>query len=65
MWCARPPTRWRAPSDNADPGAPAIGIAAAMGLAMAARTIHAPTFAAFYASLEEIGANLVRTRPPP
>jgi methylthioribose-1-phosphate isomerase len=44
-------------------GAPAIGIAAAMGLAMAARTIHAPTFAAFYASLEEIGASLVRTRP--
>jgi methylthioribose-1-phosphate isomerase len=44
-------------------GAPAIGIAAAMGLAMAARTIHAPTFAAFYAGLEEIGASLVRTRP--
>lgn len=44
-------------------GAPAIGIAAAMGLAMAARTIHAPTFAAFYAGLEDIGASLMRTRP--
>jgi methylthioribose-1-phosphate isomerase len=44
-------------------GAPAIGIAAAMGLAMAARTIHAPTFAAFYAGLEDVGASLVRTRP--
>lgn len=44
-------------------GAPAIGIAAAMGLAMAARTIQAPTFAAFYAALETNGAGLLRTRP--
>lgn len=44
-------------------GAPAIGIAAAMGLAMAARTIQASTFASFYAALEEIGAGLLRTRP--
>jgi len=44
-------------------GAPAIGIAAAMGLALAARTIHAPTFAAFYAGLEDVGASLMRTRP--
>ncbi len=44
-------------------GAPAIGIAAAMGLAMAARTIQAPTFAAWYARLDDIGAGLMRTRP--
>jgi methylthioribose-1-phosphate isomerase len=44
-------------------GAPAIGIAAAMGLAMAARTIQASTFASFYAALEEMGARLLCTRP--
>ncbi len=44
-------------------GAPAIGIAAAMGLAMGARTIQASTFASFYAALETIGASLLRTRP--
>ena len=44
-------------------GAPAIGIAAAMGLAMAARTILAPTFPAFLATLEGMGSQLTRTRP--
>ena len=44
-------------------GAPAIGIAAAMGLAMAARTIQAPTFQAFLAALEGMGSQLARTRP--
>jgi methylthioribose-1-phosphate isomerase len=44
-------------------GAPAIGIAAAMGLAMGARTIQASTFPAFYAALEGLGAQLLRTRP--
>ena len=44
-------------------GAPAIGIAAAMGLAMAARTIQAPTFQAFLAALEGLGSQLMRTRP--
>jgi methylthioribose-1-phosphate isomerase len=44
-------------------GAPAIGIAAAMGLALGARSIQATTFAAFYATLEDMGARLTRTRP--
>jgi methylthioribose-1-phosphate isomerase len=44
-------------------GAPAIGIAAAMGLALGARAIHAPTFAAFYAALQDIGTQLMLTRP--
>jgi methylthioribose-1-phosphate isomerase len=44
-------------------GAPAIGIAAAMGLAMAARAIQASTFASFYTVLEGMGATLLRTRP--
>lgn len=44
-------------------GAPAIGIAAAMGLAMGAQTIRASTFPAFYAALEDMGAQLQRTRP--
>jgi methylthioribose-1-phosphate isomerase len=44
-------------------GAPAIGIAAAMGLALGARTIQASTFAAFYTALEDMGARLMRTRP--
>jgi methylthioribose-1-phosphate isomerase len=43
-------------------GAPAIGIAAAMGLALGARTIQASTFAAFYTALEDMGARLIRTR---
>jgi methylthioribose-1-phosphate isomerase len=44
-------------------GAPAIGIAAAMGLALGARTVRASSFEAFYAALDEIGARLLRTRP--
>ena len=44
-------------------GAPAIGIAAAMGLALGARTIRETDHAAFCAALEQIGDQLIRTRP--
>src|SRR5512136_2750870 len=44
-------------------GAPAIGVAAAMGLAIGARTIQASTFASFYTALEDMGTRLMRTRP--
>jgi methylthioribose-1-phosphate isomerase len=44
-------------------GAPAIGIAAAMGLALGARSIQASTFASFYTALEDMGTRLMRTRP--
>jgi len=44
-------------------GAPAIGIAAAMGLALGARTIQASAFASFYTALEDMGTRLMRTRP--
>jgi methylthioribose-1-phosphate isomerase len=44
-------------------GAPAIGIAAAMGLAMGAGTIAAPDFSALYTALESMGDHLMRTRP--
>lgn len=44
-------------------GAPAIGIAAAMGLALGARSIQASTFASFYTALEDMGTRLTRTRP--
>lgn len=44
-------------------GAPAIGIAAAMGLALGSRTIQANNFADFYAALERLGDQLIRTRP--
>jgi methylthioribose-1-phosphate isomerase len=44
-------------------GAPAIGIAAAMGLAMGARTFQTSAFPVFYAALEAMAAQLVRTRP--
>jgi len=44
-------------------GAPAIGIAAAMGLALGARTIRETDHAAFCAALEQVGDQLIRTRP--
>ncbi len=44
-------------------GAPAIGIAAAMGLAMGARTIAAADFSALYSALEGMGNQLLSTRP--
>jgi methylthioribose-1-phosphate isomerase len=44
-------------------GAPAIGIAAAMGMALGARAIRASTFSAFYTSLEDVGNRLMQTRP--
>lgn len=44
-------------------GAPAIGIAAAMGLALGARTIRETDHAAFCAALERVGDQLIRTRP--
>jgi methylthioribose-1-phosphate isomerase len=44
-------------------GAPAIGIAAAMGLAMAAQGIQAGAFEEFFRALEGMGAFLIRTRP--
>lgn len=44
-------------------GAPAIGIAAAMGLALGARTIRETGHAAFCAALERVGDQLIRTRP--
>jgi methylthioribose-1-phosphate isomerase len=44
-------------------GAPAIGVAAAMGLAMAAQGIQAGAFEEFFRALEGMGAFLIRTRP--
>jgi methylthioribose-1-phosphate isomerase len=44
-------------------GAPAIGIAAAMGLAMGARTIAVVDFPALYSALEDLGNQLMCTRP--
>ncbi|HEX7548232.1 MAG TPA: S-methyl-5-thioribose-1-phosphate isomerase, partial [Candidatus Methylomirabilis sp.] len=44
-------------------GAPAIGVAAAMGLALGARTIRETDQAGFYAALEQVGDQLIRTRP--
>ncbi len=44
-------------------GAPAIGVAGAMGLALAAQTIRATCFEAFYAELSHQGEVLRRTRP--
>lgn len=44
-------------------GAPAIGIAAAMGLAMGARAIAASDFPALYRALEDMGNDLMCTRP--
>lgn len=44
-------------------GAPAIGAAAAMGMAQAARTIRASSSEAFLQRLEEIGAQMRQARP--
>lgn len=44
-------------------GAPAIGVTAAMGLALGAQTIEAATLGEFFARLEEMGSLLSRTRP--
>jgi methylthioribose-1-phosphate isomerase len=44
-------------------GAPAIGVAAAMGLAMAAQGIQAGAFEEFYRAMEAVGSLLIKTRP--
>jgi methylthioribose-1-phosphate isomerase len=44
-------------------GAPAIGVTAAMGLALGAQTIAATTFEEFYTALQAMGSLLARTRP--
>jgi methylthioribose-1-phosphate isomerase len=44
-------------------GAPAIGVTAAMGLALGAQTIRAPRFEDFQAALEGMGRLLTGTRP--
>jgi len=44
-------------------GAPAIGIAAAMGLALGSRALQETSFSSFYSSLEKLGDQLIRTRP--
>jgi len=44
-------------------GAPAIGVTAAMGLALGAQTIQTETFKDFYHALEGMAALLGRTRP--
>ena len=44
-------------------GAPAIGIAAAMGVALGAREIIADTFESFFRQLENVCELLARTRP--
>jgi len=44
-------------------GAPAIGVAAAMGVALGARDIIADTHESFFRQLENVCATLARTRP--
>ncbi len=44
-------------------GAPAIGVAGAMGLALGAKTIRADGFAAFFEELSRKAEELLRTRP--
>lgn len=44
-------------------GAPAIGVAGAMGLALAAKTVRADTFEEFFKELSCQGEELFRTRP--
>jgi len=44
-------------------GAPAIGIAAAMGVAIAAQEIRAKSFDAFYKALKPIFSTMISTRP--
>jgi methylthioribose-1-phosphate isomerase len=44
-------------------GAPAIGVAGGMGMALAARGLAADRFEPFLSELEQVGAALVRARP--
>src|SRR5512135_1315748 len=44
-------------------GAPAIGVAAAMGIALGARDIIADTHESFYRQLENVCAVMAKTRP--
>ncbi|MEK6693024.1 MAG: S-methyl-5-thioribose-1-phosphate isomerase, partial [Nitrospirota bacterium] len=44
-------------------GAPAIGIAAAMGVALGAQGIEAKSFKIFYKDLKTIGDHLAKQRP--
>lgn len=44
-------------------GAPAIGVSAAMGLALGARQVHAASFEEFWPKFEEICASMASTRP--
>lgn len=44
-------------------GAPAIGVAAAMGLSLGAESIEAGDFDSFYGELEKMGDELARSRP--
>jgi methylthioribose-1-phosphate isomerase len=44
-------------------GAPAIGVAAAMGLAIGSRAIRASTFPPFFAALQDMATQLMGTRP--
>ena len=44
-------------------GAPAIGVAAAMGMALGAQRIEANDFPSFYAELERLGTEMVTARP--
>ncbi len=44
-------------------GAPAIGVAAAMGMALGALATRAGTFPAFYAELKRLGGEMVTARP--
>lgn len=44
-------------------GAPAIGVTAAMGMALGARAIEAREFKEFWSALEQMGVLLTRTRP--
>jgi len=44
-------------------GAPAIGVAAAMGLALGAATIRERSYAGFKGRFEKMGAQMVRNAP--
>src|SRR3989338_8673476 len=44
-------------------GAPAIGVTAAMGLALGGQTIQTENFKEFFTALEAMGSLLMRTRP--
>lgn len=53
----------RAIKDMIIRGAPAIGVAAAMGLSLGAESIKAGDFDSFYGELEKMGDELARSRP--